>query len=162
MAKPIDIRGITLLTEQNLPAAWNRQREFIPIAVASSPATTIVKISVLPMRMKDALAAARNSAEHNDLRWAAMARGLGVIYLALLPAERNEDAKARTAKVTDAIHATCAELGGHSTVPWCPADWKIALKIWGPPRPDFALMQKLKRVFDAHGVLSPGRFVGGI
>jgi glycolate oxidase FAD binding subunit len=91
-----------------------------------------------------------------------MARGLGVIYFALLPLDRAEDAKARSAKVTDAIYAACAALGGHLTIPWCPTEWKSALKIWGPPRADFALMQKVKRVFDPQGVLSPGRFVGGI
>jgi glycolate oxidase FAD binding subunit len=68
----------------------------------------------------------------------------------------------RTATATDAIHVASAELSGHSTIPWCPAEWKSKLKIWGLPRADFAQMQKLKRVFDPYGVLSPGRFVGGI
>jgi FAD/FMN-containing dehydrogenase len=36
------------------------------------------------------------------------------------------------------------------------------LKVWGLPRADFAQMLKLKKVFDPAGVLSPGRFVGGI
>jgi glycolate oxidase FAD binding subunit len=87
---------------------------------------------------------------------------LGVIYFVLLPAERSDDARARMAAGTDAIHAACAELGGHSTIPWCPAEWKSTLKIWGLPRADFPEMQKLKGVFDPRGVLSPGRFVGGI
>src|SRR5208282_3336272 len=78
--KPINIRGLTLFTEEALPPAWNRQREFIPIALASSPATTIVKMSILPTRMTDALAAARQAAETNDLHWAAMVRALGIIY----------------------------------------------------------------------------------
>ena len=151
-----------LVLADNLRPAFNRKREFIPIALGSSPATTVVKMSVLPMRMAGVLASAQRVAESNALPWAAMARGLGVIYFALLPAERNQDTKARTAKVTDAMHAACAELGGHSTIPWCPADWTIALKIWGPPRADFGLMEKVKRVFDPRGVLSPGRFVGGI
>jgi glycolate oxidase FAD binding subunit len=161
MAEEAGATGALVLAD-NLRPAFNRKREFIPIALASSPAATIVKMSVLPMRMAEALANAQNAAESNALPWAAMARGLGVIYFALLPAERSEDAKARTAKATDAIPAACAELGGHSTIPWCPAEWKTALKIWGPPRADFALMQKVKRVFDPQGVLSPGRFVGGI
>jgi glycolate oxidase FAD binding subunit len=161
MSEEAGATGVTVLAE-NLRPAFNRKREFIPIALASSPAATIVKISVLPLRMADALVRAERAAESNALPWAAMARGLGVIYFALLPAERTEDARARCAAATDAIHAACAELGGHSTIPWCPADWKRALKIWGLPRADFVQMQKLKSVFDPHGVLSPGRFVGGI
>jgi len=56
----------------------------------------------------------------------------------------------------------CAALGGHATIPWCPTEWKSALKVWGLPRADFAQMLKLKKVFDPAGVFSPGRFVGGI
>ena len=156
--KPIDIRGLTLFTEETLPPAWNRQREFIPIALASSPATTIVKMSVLPMRMKDALAAARQAAETNDLRWAVMARALGIIYFAILPSDHTEDCRQRVANVASATQEACAKLAGHATIPWAPAEWKSALQIWGPARPDFPQMQKVKSVFDPQNILSPGRF----
>src|SRR5580692_2427351 len=99
--KPINIRGLTLYTEETLLPVWNREREFIPIALASSPATTIVKMSVLPMRMKDALAAARQAAETNDVRWAAMARGLGIIYFAILPSEHSDAHCQRVANVAN-------------------------------------------------------------
>jgi glycolate oxidase FAD binding subunit len=161
IAEEAGATGAVVLAD-NLRPAFNCKRDFIPIALGSSPAATIIKMSVLPMRMAGVLASAQKAAEGNALPWAAIARGLGVIYFALLPAERNEDARERMVKVTDAIHAACAELGGHSTIPWCPAEWKSTLKIWGPARADFTLMQKLKRVFDPHGVLSPGRFLGGI
>jgi FAD/FMN-containing dehydrogenase len=157
-SKPIDIRGMTLFTEQDLPPAWNRQREFIPIALASSPATTIVKMSVLPTRMKDALAAARQATETNDLRWAAMARALGIIYFAILPSDHTEECRQRVANATSSIQDACAKLAGHATVPWCPAEWKSTLQIWGPQRQDFPQMQKAKAVFDPQNVLSPGRF----
>ena len=162
MAEEAGATEFAVLADENLRPAFNRKREFVPIALASSQAATIMKMSVLPMRMAEALAAAERAAESNALPWAAMARGLGVIYFALLPAARNEDAQAHAAAATDAIHAACAELGGHSTIPWCPAEWKTALKIWGLPRADFPQMQKLMSVFDPQGVLSPGRFVGGI
>jgi glycolate oxidase FAD binding subunit len=161
MAEEAGATGAVVLADTLRPA-FNRKREFIPIALGSSPAATIVKMSVLPMHMASLLGSAQRAAESNALPWAAMARGLGVIYFALLPLDRAEDAKARSAKVTDAIYAACAALGGHLTIPWCPTEWKSALKIWGPPPADFALMQKVKRVFDPQGVLSPGRFVGGI
>jgi len=156
--KPIDIRGMTLFTEQDLPTVWNRQREFIPIALASSPATTIVKMSVLPTRMKDALAAARQATETNDLRWAAMAQALGIIYFAILPSDHTEECRQRVANVANATQEACAKLAGHATIPWAPAEWKSALKIWGPQRPDFPQMQKVKAVFDPQNILSPGRF----
>jgi glycolate dehydrogenase FAD-binding subunit len=153
--------GTSVLGE-NLNAAWARKREFIPIALASSPATTIVKISVMPARMNEVLAAAQSAAETNPLPWAALARGLGIIYFALLPNRLDDEEKNRVENAARAIHEVCAKLGGQSTIPWCPTAWKSNLNIWGPENSSFAQMQKIKTVFDPEGVLSPGRYVGGL
>jgi glycolate oxidase FAD binding subunit len=161
MADSARIRGLSILID-NLQPAWNRQREFIPIALASSPAATIVKTSVLPMRMKDTILAAKKSAETHALPWAVMARGLGIIYFAILPPEFTVDTQTRVSHAVREIQDDCTRIGGHATIPWCPAEWKSTLNIWGPARPDFPLMQKVKNVFDPHGTLSPGRFVGGL
>jgi len=37
---------------------------------------------------------------------------------------------------------------------------KTAVDVFGPQRPDFELMRRIKEQFDPQGVLSPGRFVG--
>jgi hypothetical protein len=34
--------------------------------------------------------------------------------------------------------------------------------VFGPPRPDIAIMRRLKDEYDSQRVLAPGRFVGGI
>jgi glycolate oxidase FAD binding subunit len=44
----------------------------------------------------------------------------------------------------------------------CPADWKERLRVWGEPRPDWLLAQRIKTAFDPRGVMNPGRFVGTI
>jgi glycolate oxidase FAD binding subunit len=152
----------TSILAESLNAAWARKREFIPIALASSAAATIVKISVLPARMNDALIAAQKAAETNSVPWAALARGVGIIYFALLPNARNEESKKHIENATNAIHDACAKLGGQSTIPWCPTEWKANLIIWGLENPALRQMQKIKTVFDPQGVLGPGRFVGGL
>jgi glycolate oxidase FAD binding subunit len=153
--------GTSVLGE-NLNAAWARKREFIPIALASSRATTIFKISVLPGHMNDVLAAAQHAAEENSIPWAALARGLGIIYFTLLPNAQDEETRKRAETVSNAIHDVCAKLAGQSTIPWCPTAWKSGLKIWGPENSSFAQMQKIKTAFDQQGILSPGRYVGGL
>jgi glycolate oxidase FAD binding subunit len=157
MAQESGATGVAILAE-SLPPAWARKREVIPIALASSPATTIIKIGVLPMRMNEALATAEKAAEANNLRWAAMARGLGIIYFAILPSDHTEDWRQRVASAIVAIQEVCAKLAGHATIPWVPAEWKSTLQIWGAPRPDAPKMQKVKSVFDPQNILSPGRF----
>jgi glycolate dehydrogenase FAD-binding subunit len=145
-----------------LGTAFTRLREFVPIALDASPACTIVKISVLPGHLEHALSAAKHAAEDHSQPWVAIARGVGVIYFALLPAARDEKSKQCVADVTNRIHADSGQLGGHSTIPWCPDEWKSALNIWGADRADLPLMQKLKSVFDPCGIFAPGRFFKGI
>lgn len=151
-----------LVPEKSLAAAFARKREFVPIALASSPAASVIKINILPSKLNGAFDAAQKAAEANSLQWAALARGLGIIYLALLPNTFDDENLHRVLHATNAIHDACANLGGQSTIPWCPTPWKKNLKIWGPVNSDLAQMQKIKHVFDPQGVLSPGRFVGGI
>jgi len=152
---------VVLASDQMLPATL-RKREFIPIALASSPAATIVKMSVLPTRMNEVLASAARAAETNSLPWATIARGVGVIYLALLPKDRSDEGHLRVIQATDQILFECAGLGGNATIPWSPAEWKSSLKVWGPERGDVDLMRRVKKLFDPPGILSPGRFVGGL
>jgi FAD/FMN-containing dehydrogenase len=145
-----------------LAGVFGRIREFTPIALESSPAATIVKSSTPPAQLEHALCSIKHCAEEHSLPWAVVARGVGVIYTALLPAERNDHSLHRLLSATNRISADIARLGGHTTTPWCPAEWKTKLALWGAERPDLPLMRKLKAVFDPHAILSPGRFVGGI
>lgn len=150
------------IEEERLLAASRRIGEFVSVALASSPAATIVKLSVLPTNMRAILDAAAKAADAAALPWATLARGVGVICFALLPAARNKDTLPRITRVSDEIFTQCAALGGNATIPWCPAEWKAALPIWGPARSDLGQMRALKKVFDPHGIFAPGRLMGGI
>jgi len=133
---------------------------------AQTPACGVRDVATI-MRWVDAdngaawmptLAAAQKAAETNNLRWAAIARGLGIIYFAILPSDYTEEYRQRVANAATATQEACAKLAGHATIPWCPAEWKSTLQVWGPARPDFPQMQKVKSVFDPQNILSPGRF----
>jgi len=162
MAEKCAAAAATVLAQAMVAGAFGRKREFVPIALESSPATTILKIGVLPHRMNEAVARLERVADENGMRWATMARGCGVIYFVLLSANKDEDARDRTAIIAESAMAAIASLEGHATIPWCPSEWKTSLPIWGRPRPDFPQMAKLKTIFDPERVLAPGRFVGGL
>jgi glycolate oxidase FAD binding subunit len=161
MAEDAGAIDIVMLSD-DLQAAWGRMREFVPIALASSPATTIMKLSVLPTRIAEMLERGAAEAARAGLRWVALARGVGVIYFAVLPPDASEDSRSKISGATARIAAACSEFGGNSTIPWCPAKWKSSLAVWGPERADFAQMKKLKTVFDPRGIFAPGRFAGGL
>ena len=161
MASESGATGITIASD-TLPAAWARKREFIPIAIASSPATTVLKIGVVPSKLKLVLKAAGDAGQRKEVLGVAMARGIGVLYIALLPPDAGDDSKRRVANCVGAIQSAATELGGHATVPWCPDAWKNDLNMWGTATPDWTEMRKVKNAFDPGGILSPGRYVGGM
>lgn len=80
--------------------------------------------------------------------------GVGVLYGAL---PEGEGAPA----TVETLRATCAALGGSLVVLDAPAATKARLDVWGPIT-GLDLMRRVKHEFDPTGVLSPGRFVGGI
>ncbi len=162
MAEECGAVDAAVLEGPQLASAFALKREFIPLALSFSSAATILKISVLPRQIAEALTAATREAESRHLPWVVMARGVGMIYFTILAGESSEATKQQVVQASDNILLACAALGGNATIPWCPTAWKNTLRVWGPPRADFAQMLKLKKAFDPDAILSPGRFVGGI
>jgi glycolate oxidase FAD binding subunit len=151
---------IAVLDTDNASGILARLREFVPIALGSSKAATVVKMSVLPGRITRLLDTSERAAREFDLPWASIIRGVGVMYFVLLPTDLNEIARDRSLQVTERMLAECAALDGTASIPWCPAEWKFSLKVCGNRRGEFDQMHKLKDVFDPGRILSPGRFAG--
>jgi glycolate oxidase FAD binding subunit len=133
--------------------------EFPAAVRGHSPAAAIFKISAQPAE----LAHLARDIQSIAMPWGAMMRGLGVAYLSLVPPDSSGES-------LDLLKQECRRILAragrppwrHVTLPWCPTGLKREMDVWGAPAANLALMQKLKGVFDSGGILSPGRFVGGI
>jgi len=144
-----------VLHESAALAVVGRVREFIPVALETSPGTVIVKMSVRPGGMSELLGDAAATAEKAGLSWSAIARGVGVIYFALLPAGRNDDARSRVDNVIKDLADTCGRRDGNIAVLWLPDEWKSLVPPRTAQRSDLDLMRKLKNVFDPNGIFAP-------
>ena len=60
------------------------------------------------------------------------------------------------------LRAEADKLAGAMVLTRCPTAWKDRLPVWGPPRPNWAIAERVKRALDPAGVLNPGRFIGTI
>jgi glycolate oxidase FAD binding subunit len=49
--------------------------------------------------------------------------------------------------------------GGNLILSRCPTEWKERLRVWGEPRPDWAMAERVRAALDPHGAMNPGRFV---
>jgi glycolate oxidase FAD binding subunit len=49
--------------------------------------------------------------------------------------------------------------GGNLMLSRCPTEWKESLRVWGEPRPDWALAERVRAALDPAGAMNPGRFV---
>ena len=51
--------------------------------------------------------------------------------------------------------------GGNLILARCPTEWKERLRVWGQPRADWAIAERVRAALDPHGAMNPGRFVVG-
>jgi len=133
--------------------------EFPAAILKRFPAAAILKISALPAELPE-LASYTASIE---MPWAVVMRGLGVAYLGLWPPDGSEGSLHVLKQHCARIFALAGKPPFRQvTLPWCPSALKRDIDIWGPLPASFELMKKLKMVFDPVGILSSGRFMGGI
>ncbi len=60
------------------------------------------------------------------------------------------------------IQSAAASLGGGAIIERCPDNIKANIDVWGEQPSGMEIMRRLKRQFDPHNILNPGRFVGGL
>jgi glycolate oxidase FAD binding subunit len=153
------------LTDAEQTSVLARIREFPRLILEAAPSAAIFRISVLPAAMPALLKGLNEIAKNDQLDVVTLARSSGIVYAALFTKEGNEASFAATARAAKELFHICtlSEIGAQVMLEWCPTEVKrIAGGVWGPPREDFALMRRVKNVFDPQNVLSPGRFAGGI
>jgi FAD/FMN-containing dehydrogenase len=137
----------------------DRVREFLRIVSEQHPGAAVLRAAVLPgnaVRCCESIAAV---ARENSLQSATLLRAGNTAYAVL----HGAGAKGNAAVLT-ALRRLMRTGSGveRMTIEHLPTEWKSEVQVWAAVREDFALMQRLKQAFDPHGILSPGRYFGGL
>lgn len=165
LAGAADAEEFLPLTEAEARSVLAQIREFPRLMVERDSSALIFRINSVPGVMASLLGKLRVLAAQRELDFVSLARASGTLYAAFLPQKANSVSLQSLAQVIPEVFRTCgqSEIPGSAVLEWCPAEMKTSADVvWGPPRPDFELMRRVKHTFDPHNVLAPGRFAGGI
>ena len=128
---------------------------------AFTPPAAVMRMSVLPTQVADAMEQGASAARARGLQsaWAAHA-GVGVVTAALAAPAR--DRAADVAPVLGEWRTIARATGGSATLESAPLAVKAALPVWDDPGASARIMLGIKAQLDPRNVLNPGRFVAGI
>jgi glycolate oxidase FAD binding subunit len=146
-----DARNLGAVTGDAAQALWRGLTEYrLP---AARPVT--LKATMLPGTVAGFLAAL--AARPEELALHAHA-GSGVVF-AHAPASLTAEA---AGGMLTALRSAAESRPGSLVVERCPPAWKATLPVWGPARPDLALMRAVKQKLDPRSLFNPGRFLDGL
>jgi len=165
MAGAANAAELVPLSETEASSIQMRIREFPRTILDAALSAVIFRINAAPAVMPALLARLTHLATKKHLDLTTLTRASGIVYAAFFDEEGMESPSAASASAAREVFQICSlpEFAVQAMLEWCPTEIKRAAGgVWGPMRPEFALMQRVKTVFDPQSVLSPGRFAGGI
>ncbi len=88
--------------------------------------------------------------------------GSGICLSNLLVDKEDPEGMDRAVITLNSLLGHCRRVGGNLVIERAPAGVKGRLNIWGEAGSDFVVMKRVKDQIDPAGVMSPGRFIGGL
>jgi glycolate oxidase FAD binding subunit len=88
--------------------------------------------------------------------------GSGICLTNLLVDKEDSEGINTTVTALESLLGHCRRVGGNLVIERAPAGVKRRLKVWGEAGSDFVVMKRVKDQIDPAGVMSPGRFIGGL
>jgi glycolate oxidase FAD binding subunit len=121
----------------------------------AEPDATVLKVATLPSKLAAIVGAAAVLSAHPQTRALCVAEPTGIATVAFSASSPNLAALANDLRARLRAHGGSALLLRRGLLPH-------SVDSWGDPPPAIDLMRAVKREFDPHRTLNPGRFVGGI
>jgi glycolate dehydrogenase FAD-binding subunit len=124
----------------------------------------IIRLGTLPSQVHGLMQAAAQALHPGSAEAAIIGdSGVGLVTLGLRYEGHTADAlRTQLLPALRELRRLVMAHGGYGIVESAPTSMKTGLEVWGPTSSSFALLMALKNRFDPEGVLSPGRFIGGL
>jgi glycolate oxidase FAD binding subunit len=147
------------LNEQTAESCWLRLRDYEQLFADSFPHVMVLKATLPIASSEEFLSFAQQVAEGEEVKMASFAQvGVGIVHLGLWGVKLGTAAD----RLVTNTRKAAASLGGALVVEQYPNGFNAERDVWGPSGDNLEAMRRLKAAWDPKGVLSPGRFVGGL
>jgi len=113
-------------------------------------------VSILPTELANFCNEIESQKAAKSIGWEIVFQSPGVGLL------RIEADEGQLVEALTQLRAYAEKSGGSLVVLSAPLEIKKSLDAWGDPGDGLPLMRLVKQQLDPHGILNPGRFVGGI
>ncbi len=123
---------------------WQGIQEFTPQFLARNPGGAVVRVSATLAQVQAVMEA---------LTGPAVARARSGVCYGYFPGGASAQAW---------LEEACLPRGWKAVIEFAPPDEKGRLNLWPRPGADFEVMRRIKRLFDPHNLLNPGRLYGRI
>jgi glycolate oxidase FAD binding subunit len=130
---------------------WASVREF----GAADTSRVVYRVTVPPASVAAVVMAVDQWSTHERVARYLSHAGTGTVWVSL---DADPSSRHWFPKLISLAH----EHGGHATMMAAPPAVKEGVDVWGPLPASFPIMREIKQRFDPHGLLNPGRFVGGL
>ncbi len=143
----------------NATSVWDRVGDFATLAAENSKDAIVLR-APLPLDSSEKFLGV--ALDEIQVQTFLSQPGTGVVTLVLGGDGAGGNSPASAPSVVARLRDLADKLGGALVVEHCPPELKPQLDVWGRPGSHVEILRQVKAVWDPKGVLSPGRFAGGI
>jgi len=163
MAKDSGANGDTSIQQDQHRRFWLAVSNLFPSLAEKFTSLITVQLNYPISQWKEIVEFAENSLSASHIEHTILARaGNGLCLINLLIGRGDTAVIGKSIEAIGALLGCCRKAGGTLVVLRAPTELKGDLPMWGETRSDFPVMKRVREQLDALGIMSPGRFVGGL
>ncbi|MFQ5485075.1 MAG: FAD-binding oxidoreductase [Desulfobacterales bacterium] len=161
MAGDLEAKDRIVLSEDGHRLFWHSMGNLQTRVAGRFPGKITVKLNYQISDWKDIIQFTDEMLSSNHLEYTLLCQaGNGGCSINFLLTGDDKTGSEKAVSTIDLLLEEACRANGNLVVQNAPADLKKDLPMWGKPRLDFQVMQRVKNRLDPKWIMSPGRFTG--
>jgi glycolate oxidase FAD binding subunit len=163
MARATAAKGHASIQEDQHRRFWLAVGDLFSRLAGRFSGLITVQLNYPISQWKEIIEFADNTLSTSHIEHAFLARaGSGLCLINFLIDQANTAAMDKGVEAIGTLLGRCRKAGGNLVVQRAPTELKQDLPMWGERPSDFVVMKRISEQLDPAGIMSPGRFVGGL